>query len=280
MYAEHVLLHSLVVPLLDLIQSPYHGIIVVLVTECLLHVHQQVLHGDIFALVQRVGPFAGVPMETGKDVGCMLASSYCSRKASTSKRQSVYITSAPGSVDLKIGISNLAGASHFLSLLPLWPLCLCWWPAVSLAVEYPSESGAPQSGEEGGEPPPPTVVHWDFGGLPRGHAAPVWVVSLASVTSSTLEALLTCCGALPTSWLEKSDPLAATTGILWTEFSTQPLSLWWSEAATDCCHASIRGRRLMAKWAEHKIHSEKASSMWVRTACMASCPKPQQPCLF
>ena len=30
--------------------------------------HQQVPHGDIFALIQCVGPFAGVPMETGKDV--------------------------------------------------------------------------------------------------------------------------------------------------------------------------------------------------------------------
>ena len=69
MYVEHVLLHSLVVPLLDHIQSPYHGIIGVLVTECLLHVHQQVPHGDIFALVQRVSPFAGVPMEADEDVG-------------------------------------------------------------------------------------------------------------------------------------------------------------------------------------------------------------------
>ena len=65
-YAEHVLLHHLIVPLLDLIQSPYHGIIVVLVAECLLHVLQQVPHGDIFALIQHAGPFA---METGEYVG-------------------------------------------------------------------------------------------------------------------------------------------------------------------------------------------------------------------
>ena len=96
--------------------------------------------------------------------GCILASSYCLRKASTSKRQSVYVTSTPGLVDLKIGISHLAGASRFLSLLPLWPLHLRRWPAVSLAVEYPSESCAPLSGEEGGKPPPPTVVCWDFEG--------------------------------------------------------------------------------------------------------------------
>ena len=108
----------------------------------------------------------GYPRRLAKMWGCILASSYCSRKASTSKHQSVYIISAPGLVDLKIGISNLVGASRFLSLLPLWPLRLCRWPAVSLTVEYPSESGAPLSGEEGGKPPLPTVVHWVFGGLP------------------------------------------------------------------------------------------------------------------
>ena len=161
----------------------------------------------------------GYPQRLVKMWGHMLASSYCSRKVSTSKRQSVYITSAPGLVDLKIGISNLMGASCFLSLLSLWPLHLCRHPAVSLTVEYPSESSAPLSREKGGKTPPPTVVHWDFGGLPGGCPAPIWVVSLASVTSSTPEALLTCCGALPTSWPEESDPLAATTGILWTGFS-------------------------------------------------------------
>ena len=65
MYAKHVLLHHLVIPLLDLIQSPYHGIII---TKCLFHVHQQVPHGDILALVQRVSPFARVPTEAGEDV--------------------------------------------------------------------------------------------------------------------------------------------------------------------------------------------------------------------
>ena len=149
----------------------------------------------------------GYPRRLAKMWGHILASSYCLRKASTSKRHSVYITSTPGLVDLKIGISNLAGTSHFLSLLPLQPLYLCPWPAVSLAVEYLLESGTPQSGEEGGKPPPSTVVHWDFGGLPHGCAAPVWVVSLTSVTSSAPETLPTCCGALPTSWLEESTPL-------------------------------------------------------------------------
>ena len=68
MYAEHVLLHSFILLLLDLIQGSYHGIIVALVTKCLLHVHQHVLHRDILAFIQGAGPFTGVPMETGKDM--------------------------------------------------------------------------------------------------------------------------------------------------------------------------------------------------------------------
>ena len=247
MYAEHVLLHCLILLLLDLIQGPYHGIVIALVTECLLHVHQQVLHGDILAFIQHAGPFAGVPMETVRDVGDMLASSYCSQKASISNCQSVYVTSTLGLVDLKIGISNLAGTSCFFSLLTLQPLCLCQQPAVSLTVEYPSESGAPLSREEGGEPPLPTAVDWDLVGLLYGCIAPVWEVSLASATSSTLEALPACCGTLPTSWPEKSDSPAFMTGILWTGFSAQPLSLWQSEAATTHCHASIKGKRLMVE---------------------------------
>ena len=122
----------------------------------------------------------------------MLASSYCSRKASTSNRQSVHVTSTPGLVDLKIGISNLAGANCFFSLLPLLPLHLCQQPAVSLAVEYPLESGAPLSSEEGGKPPPLTIVHWDLGGHPHRCAFTVWVVSLASAISSIAEVLPAC----------------------------------------------------------------------------------------
>ena len=68
-YVEHILFHCLIVPLLDLIQSPYHGIIVMFVAKCLLHVHQQVPHRDVFTLIQRAGPFAQVLTETGKDVG-------------------------------------------------------------------------------------------------------------------------------------------------------------------------------------------------------------------
>ena len=68
MYAEHVLLHGLILLLLNLIQCPYHGIVVALVTKCLLHVHQQVLHGDILAFVQCAGSFAMVLVETSKNV--------------------------------------------------------------------------------------------------------------------------------------------------------------------------------------------------------------------
>ena len=90
--------------------------------------------------------------------------------------------------------------------------------------------------EEGGKPPLPTTVHWDLGELPHDCTAPVLEVSLASMTSSTPEALLACCGALPTSWLKESDSPAVTTGILWTGFLTWPLSLQRSEAALPRLH--------------------------------------------
>ena len=94
----------------------------------------------------------GYPWRLAKIWGHILASSYCSRKVSTSKCQSMYVTSTPGLVNLKIGISNLTSASRFLSLLPLQPLCLCRWPPVSLVVEYPSESGAPSPRKRGSTP--------------------------------------------------------------------------------------------------------------------------------
>ena len=130
MYVEHVLLYGLVLLLLDLIQGPYHGIIVTLITECLLHVHQQVLHGGILAFIQCGGPFTMVPMETGKNVRVHACLIILLKEGIHIDHQSVYVTSAPGSVDLKISISSLAGASCFFSLLPLWPLHLGWQPAV------------------------------------------------------------------------------------------------------------------------------------------------------
>ena len=68
MYAKHVFFHCCVISLLDLIQGPDHGIIVPLVAKCPLHVHQQVLHRDVFAFIQHVGPFTRVPPKTGEDV--------------------------------------------------------------------------------------------------------------------------------------------------------------------------------------------------------------------
>ena len=128
-------------------------------------------------------------------------------------------------------------------------------------MEYPLESDAPLSGEEGGEPPPPTTVHWDLGGCPCGCAAPARVVSLASAISSTVEDLPACWGALPTSCTEESDSPAFTTGILGAGFSARLLNHRPLETATAHHHTSIRGRRLMVKWAEHEIHPEKASCM-------------------
>ena len=69
MYAKHVFLHHLIIPLLDLIQGPYHGIIITLVAECSLHVHQQVPYRDVLTFIQHAGPFTRVPTETGEDVG-------------------------------------------------------------------------------------------------------------------------------------------------------------------------------------------------------------------
>ena len=69
MYAKHVLFHHLIIPLLDFIQGPDHGIIVPLVAKCSLHVHQQVPHRNVLAFIQCAGPFTRVPTKTGKDVG-------------------------------------------------------------------------------------------------------------------------------------------------------------------------------------------------------------------
>ena len=69
MYAKHILLHRLVIPLLDLVQGPDHGIVVPLVAKCSLHVHQQVPHIDVLTFVQHAGQFTQVPTKTGEDVG-------------------------------------------------------------------------------------------------------------------------------------------------------------------------------------------------------------------
>ena len=125
-YTEHVLLHSFVLFLLNLIQCPYHGIIVAFVTKHLLHVYQQVLHRDILAFIKGAGSFTGVPVETGKDMRAHTGLIILLKEGIHIKPpECVYITSAPGSVNLKISISNLAGANHFFSLLPLQSLHQC-----------------------------------------------------------------------------------------------------------------------------------------------------------
>ena len=121
MYAKHILLHCLILFLLNLVQCSYHGIVVAFVTKCLLHMHQKVLHGDIFAFIQGVGPFTWVPMETGKDMAVHTGLIILLKEGVHIKTLECVYHCTPGSVDLKIGISNLAGANHF-SLLPLWPL--------------------------------------------------------------------------------------------------------------------------------------------------------------
>ena len=220
MYAKHVFLYSLILLLLDLTQSPYHGIIVVLVTECLLHVHQQVQHGDILALIQHVGPFARVPPETGEDVGAHAGLIILLEEGIHIKAPECVCHLGPWISRLKDRHIQSHGHQPFplptpsAAPVPMLAAHSFTHSGVSIRVWCPSVQGG------GGKPPLPTVVYWDFGGLLHGCTAPVWVVSLASVTSSTPEALLTCCGALPTSWLEGSDPLAATTGVLWTGFST------------------------------------------------------------
>ena len=125
MYAEHVLLHSFVLLLLNLIQCPYHGIIVMLVTKRFLHVHQQVLHGDILAFVQRVGPFTQVPLETGKNMRVHTCLIVLLKEGIHIEPPECVPHFCPRSINLKISICNLAGANCFFSLLPLQPLHLC-----------------------------------------------------------------------------------------------------------------------------------------------------------
>ena len=220
MYVEHVLLHSLVIPLLDLIQSPYHGIIVMLITEGLLDVHQQVPHRDIFALVKLASPFAGVPMETGEDVGVHASLIIL-------LEEGIHIEAPEHVCHLGPWISRLKDRhiqsrrsqpfplpAPSVAPAPMPVACSLIHSGVSIRAWGPSVRGG------GDKPPPPTIVQWDIGGLLHSHAAPARVVSLASVTSSTLEALPICYGALPTSWLKESDSLTAATGILWMGFST------------------------------------------------------------
>ena len=124
----------------------------------------------------------------------MLTSSYWSSQPSSSNFQMVYMTSAFGSIVLKIGMSKCVGARHF-SFLCL--LHLHRPTTTSLAVENPLESAPLQSGEEGGElPPPPTGCF--FRGLPLCLMETV-LAPCTFVDSSAEPDLPVSCGAFPCS---------------------------------------------------------------------------------
>ena len=192
-YAKHVLLHHLVIPLLDLIQSPYHGIVVTLVAKCPLHVHQQVLHRDVFTFIQCVGPFTRVPTKTGEDVGAHTGLIILLKKG-------IYVEMPERVRHLRPWIGQLEDR-HIQSRwhqpfpfpappvasAPLPAACSLTCSGVSIRVSI-----TPLSGEEGGKPPPLTVVHWVLGGLLRGCTVPVWATGLASVLSPTPEVLPFC----------------------------------------------------------------------------------------
>ena len=150
--------------------------------------HQQVPHRDVFALVQCVGPFTRLPTETGKDVGAHTGLIILLKKG-------IYVEAPERVRHLRPWIGRLKDRhiqSRWCQPFP-FPTPSAPTPAAcSLAVEYPSESGASLSGEEGGEPPLLTVVQWVFGGLPRSHAVPAQATSLASVLSPDPEVLPSC----------------------------------------------------------------------------------------
>ena len=263
MYAEHVLLYGLVLLLLDLIQNPYHGIVVMLVTECLLHVHQQVLHGDILAFIQCAGPFTGVPTETGKNVRAHACLIILLEEGIHIEPQECVRHLCPWIGRLKDWHIQSRRHQQLLLLTPstapaFTPVaCSLTHSGVPIRVRCPSIRGGRRQASSAhhcalGFRWSSTWLHSPWtGGKP------------ASAVPSTALALPACWGALPTSCTKESDSPAFTTGILWTGFSAQLLSLRQSEAATAHCYAFIRGKWLMVKWAKCKIYSEKASSMWV-----------------
>ena len=172
MYVKHVLLHHLIIPLLDLIQSPYHGIIVTLVAKCSLHVHQQVPHGDVFALIQRADPFTRVPTETGKDVGAHTGLIILLKKG-------IYIKVPEHVCHLHPWISRLKDR-HIQSR---WHQSFPFPTPSAASVPMPAAHSLTCSGVSirvwhypvwggRGDPPPPTVVHWVFSGLQWPSAQP------------------------------------------------------------------------------------------------------------
>ena len=122
-----------------------------------------------------------------------------------SNHHTVYMTSAFGSIDLKIGMSKHTSTRHF-SFLPL--LLLCQPPTASLAVEYPSESAPPQSEEEVSSLP----YRFGLGGLPQGldEAA---LLLLTPPASSAGPTLMVDRGTLPTICQVESNSLMVKFGM-------------------------------------------------------------------
>ena len=149
-YAEHVFLHCLIIPLLDLIQGPDHGIIVLLVAKCSLHVHQQVPHRDVLTFIQGAGPFTRVPTKTGEDVGVHTGLTILLQKGIHVETPECVHHLCPGSVDLKSAyLVSLAPALSF----PYSPCSLCayagnplsrsqWSICWSLVLPYLGRKGA------------------------------------------------------------------------------------------------------------------------------------------
>ena len=155
MYTEHVLLHCLILFLLNLIQSPYHGIIVVLITKCLFHVHQQVLHEDIFAFIEGVGPFTWVPTETGKDMRAHTGFVILLEEGSNIKTPECahYFRTWVG----RLKDQHVQSCRSQPLLLPTPPVAPVMTP-MAYSLTGGGITNTPLCGVEGGAPPPSTTV--------------------------------------------------------------------------------------------------------------------------
>ena len=168
-----------------------------------------------------------------------------------------YITSAFGSVDLKIGMSKCTGARHFsfcLLLLQHLPL------GASLTVEYPSESTPPLSGEDGGKFPGHSFAGQGLGGLPHGQLRSA-LVACPHPVSSTGPVLLAVGGTLPTNDGLESDSLEARLGTGLPGYSACDHCLHLSDATITQHQPSASGIGFTVKYVEQEIHSENSSPM-------------------
>ena len=128
------------------------------------------------------------------------------------------MTSAFGSVDLKIGISKHVGANCFSPchfLLWQWPL------GASLTVEYPSESAPSLSSEDSGKFLAPSLAGCCLVSLPLGHELGTLREQLPPYFSCPIHAALG--GALPTRGGMESDLLDIMWGTGWSQYSIQDL---------------------------------------------------------